>query len=194
MTERQPSAGYEAIADRFMAVRSATIGVATVREWVGTLPPGAHVLDIGCGHGLPITRTLVDAGLRVHAIEPSPTLAAAARENLPGCVVACESFERSDFFGRRFDGVLAVGLIFLLPVESQRSLISRVPSALVPGGSFLFSAPSQTGGWEDLLTGRESVSLGRETYVSLLETAGFALVAEYDDEGNAHYYHAVLGG
>lgn len=193
MTEPDRSAGYEAIAERFMAVRSGTIGVATVREWAATLSPGADVLDIGCGHGVPVTRTLLDAGLRVHAIEPSPTLAAAARENLPGCTIACEPFEESDFFGRRFDAALASGLLFLLPADSQRTLVSRVAAVLRPGGSFLFSAPAQLGVWADLLTGRESISLGRDAYLSLLDEAGFRLQAEYDDEGNGHYYHARIG-
>ena len=38
------------------------------------LPQGAHVLDIGCGPGWPISQALVDAGLRVTGLDSSARL------------------------------------------------------------------------------------------------------------------------
>jgi hypothetical protein len=40
-------------------------------------------------------------------------------------------------------------------------------------------------------TRRESVSLRRNTYKALIESAGLGLRAEYDDEGGNHYYEAT---
>ncbi|HMI63810.1 MAG TPA: class I SAM-dependent methyltransferase, partial [Puia sp.] len=57
--------------------------------------------------------------------------------NQIGCfccgIVACESVERSSFFNRSFDGVIAVGLMFLLSEETQRTLIPKMAAALNPG-------------------------------------------------------------
>ena len=94
-------------------------------------------------------------------------------------------------FGETFDGVLSWGLMFLLPRETQRSLIHRVGKVVHAGGRFLFTAPSQVCSWADLSTGELSVSLGRDAYISILGDAGFKLMAEYTDEGENHYYDAV---
>lgn len=102
----------------------------------------------------------------------------------------CERVETSSFFGRRFDGVLAWGLVFLLPPDAQRRMIRRVRGALARGASFLFTAPAQACTWTDVLTGRESVSLGRAEYAAVLDGAGLQLVAEHEDEGGNHYYEA----
>jgi hypothetical protein len=72
--------------------------------------------------------------------------------------------EESSFFGRTYDGVVAVGLLFLLEEDVQRALINKVAAVTKPGGRFLFTAPLQKVAWRDLTTGRESVSLGDEEY------------------------------
>lgn len=106
----------------------------------------------------------------------------------------CEPVEESSFFGETFDGVLAWGLMFLLSPETQRALIHRVASVLKPGGKFLFTAPAQACTWDDLATGRQSLSLGANAYKTILADAGLTLLAEYDDEGENHYCDAFRPG
>src|SRR5690349_8450457 len=123
------SNGYEGVAAEFLAnrgnpgTRSRGIGVKAVREWARTLPRGSAVIDLGCGAGFPITEVLVMEGLKVYAIDASPSFVGAFRNNLPGIPVVCEAVEDSSFFNRTFDAALAWGLIFLLPAEEQRRLI-----------------------------------------------------------------------
>jgi SAM-dependent methyltransferase len=50
---------------------------------VARVEPGDAVLEVGCGTGQ-LTRSLVDRGLRVVAVEPGRRLAALARRNLDG--------------------------------------------------------------------------------------------------------------
>lgn len=188
MTEDR-SHGWEAVAEKFMALRSDT-GLSIVREWAASFPRGASILDIGAGAGEPVTAALIDAGLAVSAIDASPTMVAAFRRRFPGVDVACEPAELSSFFGRSFDGALAIGLMFLLPADSQRTLIRRVAGALEPGGRLLFSAPRQICTWDDLLTGQPSSSLGVEEYRRVLSNAGLPLIAEHVDEGQNHHYEA----
>src|SRR5512133_83658 len=112
------SNGYEGIAAEFLAGRgrapSTAVGTREVRNWARTLPPGAAVIDLGCGSGLPITKVLVSEGLNVYGVDASPSFVHAFRRNLPEIPVVCEAVEDSSFFDRTFDGVLAWGLIFLL--------------------------------------------------------------------------------
>jgi SAM-dependent methyltransferase len=186
------SNGYDAIAADLMAGRDrSNIGVATVRNWARSLPVGASILDLGCGHGVPISAALMDDGFIVYGVDASPSLTAAFRSRFPQANVACEAAEDSTFFGRTFDGVIAVGLMFLLPAEAQRKLIHRVALALKPRARFLFTAPTECATWADMLTGRQSLSLGDETYKAILSEAGLLLVDEYADEGKNHYYDSA---
>ena len=169
---------------------SAAVGAREVREWARSLPRGAAVLDLGCGTGLPITRVLVDEGLNVCAIDAAPSFVEAFRHNLPGIPVACESVESSSFFDRRFDGVLAWGLVFLLSPEAQRSLVPRMADLLVPGGRLLFTSPAEPVVWNDAMTGLESRSLGAAEYRRLLSAVGVETTREYEDEGQNHYFDA----
>ena len=185
------SNGYEAIASEFMRRRGeSNIGVPTVRRWSRALPSGAAILDLGCGHGVPLAMTLIEDGFNVYGIDASPTLTAAFRSRFPQAHVTCCTVESSDFFARTFDGVLAIGLIFLLDAEAQRDLIRKVAQALTAGGRFLFTAPRDACDWTDVLTGRRSLSLGVEGYEAILMDVGLAVLDEYVDEGDNHYFDA----
>lgn len=184
------SNGWNAIAQRFMAERSSA-GAATVRAWCRVLPEGASVLDLGCGSGVPISEALLGEGCDVFGVDASPILVAAFRRRFPQVQVACEPAEESRFFDRAYDGVVAVGLLFLLAPDVQRSLIHRVSAALKPGGRFLFTAPLQSATWKDTLTGRESVSLGDEAYRRAFDESGMEVGGGYVDEGGNHYYDAA---
>lgn len=184
-----PANGWDAVADAVVEGRDATtIGAAVVREWAATLRPGATVLDLGCGGGVPVSRTLVDAGHVVSGVDASPRMVAAYRARFPDARIACESAEACTFFGGAFDAVVSIGLLFLLDEDAQRSVIRRVSQALAPGGRFLFTAPWQIGAWRDHSTGRESISLGREAYSAALASVGLQLVGTFEDEGGNHYY------
>lgn len=184
-----PSAGYESAAEGFMSVRS-DAGAAVVALWAQSLPSGASVIDIGAGHGAPLTPPLLNAGIKVWALEPSPRLARAHRAEFPTIPVACEAVPESFFFGRTFDAALMVGVIFLLPGTVQQTVFPRIAAAVRPCGSLLFSAPREMGTWDDVLTGRTCCSLGQQGYTSMLRAAGFRLVAEHDDDGGNHFYEA----
>ena len=187
------SNGYEAVAADFVALRStSSIGVSTVRAWARSLEPGSSILDVGCGNGLPISAALVSDGFDVFGIDASPTLVADFRQRLPDVAVACEAIETSTFFGRTFGGAVAIGVLFLMSPARQRETIGRIAAALNPGAGFLFTSPREPCTWSDALTGRRSLSLGRGEYTSILADFGLSLVGEYSDEGDNHYYAAVL--
>lgn len=185
------SNGYEAIAPEYIARRELTmIGVPIVRAWARSLPPGASILDLGCGHGVPVCSALLDDGFEIYGVDASPAMIAAFRARFPGTIVACETVEESDFFGRTFDAAVAVGLMFLLSPEAQRNLLRGIARILDPDGHFLFTSPARRCTWTDVLTGRRSASLGAATYRTELAEAGFTLVGEHVDEGGNHYYAA----
>ncbi len=186
------SNGYDAVAHDFMVMRrSSEVGLANVRGWARELPPGGAILDLGCGSGAPIPEALVDDGFEVYGVDASPTMTAAFRKRLPNVPVACEAFEDSTFFGKTFDGVVAWGLMFLLPAGAQQTLIAKAAAALEPGGRFLFTSRERQCTWTDVMTGRVCLSLGAEQYRLSMAARGLTVVRESRDEGQNHYYDAV---
>jgi SAM-dependent methyltransferase len=182
---------YEISAHEFLRGRDPSpIGTQVVDQWTRTLRRGATVIELACGGGYPISRVLDAAGLQLWAIDSSPTLVAEFRSRFPNIPVQCAKVQESDFFGRKYDGAIAIGLLFLLSESDQIALISRVAEILVPRGRFLFMAPIQIGIWKDLNTGLECLSLGQERYGELLRNAGFRIVVTYTDKGENNYYDA----
>lgn len=183
--------GYELGADEFMARRTRSrIGIPEVRDWAKALPPGAAVLDLGCGHGVPISQVLVEEGCSVWGIDASPTLVSAFRTRFPALEVERARVEDSPFFSRKFDGVIAWGVIFLLEPGTQTLVFEKISRALEPSGPLLFTAPEHVCEWVDVLTQRRSISLGAQAYAQILDGVGMDLVEQYQDEGENHYYLA----
>lgn len=184
------SNGWDGVAEHFLRARNPRIGVETVRAWSRDLPAGAAILDLGCGHGVPISQTLIEGGFDVHGVDASPKLIAEFRRRFPGVPAECATAEESPFFDRSFDAVIAWGLLFLLQPQNQAAVLRKAAAALKPGGRLLFTAPAEETAWTDSLTGRESISLGRERYAQLLAESGMTLTGEASDEGQNHYYFA----
>jgi SAM-dependent methyltransferase len=185
------SNGYEEIASIFISGRGRNhggIGASVVSNWSQMLPDGATVLDLGCGTGVPVSLALIQRGFNVYGVDASSTMVKAFRARFPAVPVECAAVEDSDFFGRTFDAVVAVGLFFLLDAGIQGRLMAKVAGVLPSGGRLLFTAPSQRCSWADAMTGRTSNSLGHEAYRNALEAEGMSLVGTQRDEGGNHYY------
>lgn len=184
---------YDRIFDWHVATRSRTIGVRDVMDWARPLRPGSTIVDLGCGDGLPIARALIDAGHEVCGIDTSPKMTAAFRANCPGARAETAPVEESDYFGLRFDGIVAWGVLFFLPAPAQEAVIARVATALRPGGRLLFTAPRQAVTWDDTMNGVTfgCVSLGASTYARLIGERGLTLIDEHTDAWGNDYYGAV---
>lgn len=209
--QEDKSNGYEEAAEEFMRRRNSLIGAAVVRAWSRTLRQGDSstgknstttggsacptaggkaysILDLGCGHGVPISQVLIDDGFALCGVDASAKMIAAFQERFPDARAECSSVEDSEFFDSTFDGVVAWGLMFLLSPGIQTIVIRKVARALKRGGKFVFTSPREAVTWTDVLTGRESTSLGFQTYQEILLAEGLFLSGEQSDEGENQYY------
>jgi len=188
------SNSYEGIAEIFVKGRGRAIngiGASSVRGWAKSMPPGSVVLDLGCGTGIPVSKILIDEGMKVYGIDASPTMAKVFHQNFPDMPIACEAAEESSFFNRQFDGIIAWGLMFLISVESQIMLSKKAAMALKTGGKFLFTSTYSAIAWDDAMTEQPSRSLGAEKYKELIAASGLSLIEEFEDEGENYYFNAV---
>lgn len=166
------------------------VGVEVVEQWARSLPFGTPIVEIACGGGYPITQVLVDSGLAVWAIDTSPTLLRQFRLRFPTIPTQCASALESNYFGRTFEAVISIGLLSFLREDAQLALLHRVSEILEPQGRLLFTAPVETGTWQDVATGLECWSLGRIAYTRALQHLGFRVVRTHVDEGENNYYEA----
>ena len=185
------ASAYEANARAFIRGRDRSpIGARVVEQWARTFDKGAAVIEMACGGGYPVTTALDAAGLQLWAVDASPTLVAEFQSRFPKIPVQCERVQNCNFFGRKFEGAIAIGLLFLLPESDQAALIASVSRIVVPGGRFLFTAPLQVGTWADTNTGLQCRSLGQEKYEELLTQSDFEVIGTHVDEGANNYYEA----
>jgi SAM-dependent methyltransferase len=185
------SNGYEEFAEHFMRARNSRIGPSNVREWSRSLPRDSSILDLGCGTGVPISLVLIEEGFSVYGVDASAKMIRAFRERFPAAQAEHAAAEDSAFFDRTFEGIVAWGLLFLLPENLQRIVIAKAAKALAPGGRFLFTAQEKRVIWNDSITGRESISLGAAVYDDLLQSAGLIVTGHALDEGENYYYFAA---
>jgi len=180
---------YEAHAQKFLQQRDlSNVGAQVVSHWAELRPVGGNVVEIACGGGLPVTQSLVDAGLHVWAIDSSPTLIDIFRKRFPDIPAECESVLESEYFGRKFDAAISIGLIFLLAENDQLKMLNRLSQVLNPGAGFLFTAPQESGSWTDTNTGHSCLSLGQDSYKSALQEAGFRFIQYHVDSGQNNYF------
>ena len=182
---------YDRICDWYVSMRRPQVGVS-ISEFVRPLAPGSRILDIGCGHGIPISKFFVESGLELFAIDSSPNLIARFQSAFPRVRVQCSRIQDSDFFNIPFDAIVAWGVIFYMTPADQENVIARVSRSLKTGGKFLFASPRGAITWEDTMDGVifHSVSLGTSTYSKLLQSNGLDLLEERFDEWENYYYIA----
>ena len=103
---------------------------------IDTLPTAANVLELGCGAGVPMTRRLVDEGLRVTGVDISRKQLALAEENVPEAELLLGDMTRLDFEEYSFDAIMAFYSITHIPRVEHTDLISLIYRILKPGGVF----------------------------------------------------------
>jgi SAM-dependent methyltransferase len=101
------------------------------------LPPGAAVLDLGCGPGW-ISQALLERGFAMTGIDLDADMLALARANAPGCRLL-RADARQISLPPGFAGALSTGCINELPTLSDVGIVvANVHRALVAGGLFCF--------------------------------------------------------
>ena len=177
------AAGYDQLGDRYLAW-AASIEDDPRGRFVAALsdrlPPGARVLDLGCGAGIPSTRELARR-FEVVGVDVSEAQLRRARENVPEA-----SFVRADaseltFPDATFDAVTALYTVSHVPREQHGDLFQRVERWLRPGGLFVATlgaddAPDWEGDW--LGVPMFFSSYGADTNRGMLRAAGFELLLD----------------
>jgi ubiquinone/menaquinone biosynthesis C-methylase UbiE len=146
--------GYDKVADDYEALESAAAPwprLARMRSFVADMPANSHLVDIGCGNGVPATRELATRH-QVVGVDISPEQIARAKSNVPGASFICGDVRTIDLPENSFDAIVALYLVDNIPRQDYPALFAKLARCLKPGGRLLLSAepgddPGQTYDW-----------------------------------------------
>lgn len=118
---------------------------------LATLPPGARVLDVGCGNGY-ISRFLAERGFRVTGIDASAeAIAEARRQHVhPQVTFRVAEAEGLVLEGRQFEGIVCSEVLEHLHRPAE--LLPALYRALRPEGVLVVTVPNGWGPRELLVT------------------------------------------
>ena len=75
--------GYNKIAEAYYAHRDLNKFNSELDRLISLIPKGAHILDVGCGVGIPTSKYLIERGFKVTGIDISETMLNLAQKNVP---------------------------------------------------------------------------------------------------------------
>jgi cyclopropane fatty-acyl-phospholipid synthase-like methyltransferase len=179
--KRVVEAGYDRVAKAYLSSKDAEdpATLAALEELERELPPGAAVLDLGCGAGVPVTRWLAQR-FAVTGVDLSAKQLEMARRLVPAARLLKADMTDISLAPETFDAVVALHSIIHVPRAEHSALLGNIHRWLKPGGGFL--ATWALGEWE----GEESDWEGwgapmrwshhdGEASLGLLRGAGFAI-------------------
>jgi len=141
-------------------------------------PPGASVLDLGCGTGRPVAQYVVSRGLRVTGVDQSTAMLRLARQRLPDqtwTLARLEHYEPEPGHA----AAIAWDSLFHIPRAEHAAILRRVRAALAPGARLALTAGgSENAAFTDTMFDRTFFydSHSPDTMLALLQTVGFRIV------------------
>lgn len=142
-------------------------------RFIGDLPEGATILDLGCGSGRD-SKIFKDLGYVVVATDGSPQICEKASE-LIGHTVICRDFMELDEQDT-YDGIWACASILHLPSQELPRMLKKIVAALKNNGIFYVSF--KRGTFEGWRNGRYFTDLTESSLQRLIDEASSIKVEE----------------
>lgn len=150
---------------------------AWLDRFLGRVRAGGEVVDLGCGSGEPIARTLVEGGWRVTGVDAAPAMIALCRERFPEQTWITGDMRGLEL-GRRFDGVIAFDSFFHLTQPDQRGMFAVFARLASGGAPLMFTSGPRAGVAMGTYHGAPlyHASLDPDEYRGLLDRHGFDVI------------------
>lgn len=136
-------------------------------SFLAQLPPGALILDFGCGSGRD-SRYFLQKGYRVEACDGSEEMVKAATRNA-GIPVKKMLFSELNE-ENRYDGIFACASILHVPSKELPDILTRMKRAVKPGGILYISF--KYGTFEGIRNGRYFTDQTEESLQVILDKVG----------------------
>ncbi|MEM8917548.1 MAG: class I SAM-dependent methyltransferase [Pseudomonadota bacterium] len=162
-------------------------------RFVRNLPPGASLLDLGCGSGVPVAGYFLDQGFSVVGVDYAETMIALARQRYPAAEWHVGDIRNVDVTGQ-FDGIYSWDGFFHLNVEEQRIAVPDLCARIRSGGAILLTVGTGQGEVTGTVGGETvyHASLDPEEYDRLFRQNGFETVTFVPKDENCHGRSVLL--
>lgn len=136
---RSVESGYDRVAEAYLSTKDPEdpTTLAALEALACGLQPGAAVLDLGCGAGIPATRWLAERGYSVTGVDVSARQLELARRYVPEATFIKADMTDLPFEPESFDAAVAFHAIIHVPREEHPALLAAIHRWLKPGGTFL---------------------------------------------------------
>jgi 2-polyprenyl-3-methyl-5-hydroxy-6-metoxy-1,4-benzoquinol methylase len=175
--------GYDRVAEQYLATKDERdpLVLSALEDVVRDLPPGAPVLDLGCGAGVPATLWLAERGFDVTGVDLSQRQLDLARALVPDANFLKRDMTRLDFGLEAFGAVVALHSVIHVPRVEHPALLGKIQRWLKPGGLFLATLTltdfeGEDNDWEGWGASMRWSHYDAETNVAMLRRAGFGIV------------------
>lgn len=179
---------YNKLAENYLAGRDHFKNDKYLEKLNTLLQPKSHILDIGCGAGIPIDRYFIEKGHSVTGTDISDKQIELAKKNVPQGDFKVEDMSLMSEGEYNVDAVVSFYAIFHTKRETHEIIFSKINSFLKKDGYLLITMGSSE--WEgrvgDFFGGEMEWShYGAEKNLQLVENAGFDIIFnEIDTSGN----------
>lgn len=140
--------GYNVIAGKYIQDRNMFENKEQIDEFMTHLPKDGMVLDIGCGGGVPVLKTMIEHGITAKGIDFSKGMLRLAKENVPEAELILGDVMKTDFDPDSFDGIISTYAIIHVHRSYHPALYQKIFSWLKPGGVMMVSTARTD--WEEV--------------------------------------------
>jgi ubiquinone/menaquinone biosynthesis C-methylase UbiE len=187
--------GYDKIANDYYNHRDLNKFNRELEKFASLLPDNAHILDVGCGAGIPTAKFLINRGIRVTGIDLSETMLNLARENVPNAEFIKMDMNKLEFEKNTFDGIISVYTLFHVPKKNHFEIFKKFFEILKPGGILLINTGISESEGKSNFFGVPMFwsNYNPKTTLELVRRAGLSIVSEGILERGGEYQYWIWG-
>ena len=180
---------YDKVGFKYDSMRS-NIGVKDILHEIDILGNKIKVLDLGCGTGHPIAKTISPIVKEYCGIDNSQPMLDAYLKNVQNANYRLLDMPDIEQVSGKWDFIFSWGAICHLPIELQKKTMTAVSKLLKPEGRFLFTGGKEAGDCTGKV-GKYTVnhySMGESEYKRFLSEQGMDLIHASFTEGENFVY------
>lgn len=185
--------GYNKIAKDYYNHRDLNKFNNELEQFASLLSDNAHILDVGCGAGIPTAKFLVKRGLKVTGIDLSNTMLNLARQHVPSAEFLKMDMNELEFEENVFDGIVSVYTLFHIPKKDHLKIFRKFFEILKPEGILLINTGiSESEGTNNFFGVPMFWSnFSPKTTLNLVKKAGFSIISESILERGGEYQYWI---
>jgi len=172
--------GYSKIARKYHQQRAVYENKLLLTKIMNNVPKGARVLDLGCGAGKPVAKTLADSGYKVTGIDFAAGMVKLAKKQVPNAKFVKMDMTHLKFKDNSFDAAVSFYAIIHVPREKHAKVYKQLHRIVKPDG-ILFVNCSGPDAWESYEKNYMGVPMFWSFYapqktLSIIKKAGFKIL------------------